>query len=254
MSSDLSRRQLMTMLGLGAAGFVLGPSLSAFAREPAVATPSPNDPSLQGAGFFTFALGEATVSVISDGGFVMKPAEVFAGTSESDLKAAGDETHVSLDGFAGQINTLLVRHGNDVILIDTGAGRAFGPTAGFLLTNLAHAGVKPADITQVVLSHAHPDHAGGLLTAEGKPAFPRAKVILNQKEHDFWTSDDPKLPNCKAPAELQAMMVDTAKKNLGGVKSAIELAKPGDSIAGIIKLVEAYGHTPRPRRARGRHG
>lgn len=240
--SQLSRRQLIHSIGLGAAGFVLGPSLSALARQPAASASS--DPSLQGAGFFSFPLGEATVSIVSDGGFVMKPTEVFGDVPKGDLEAAAKETHVSLDGFPGQVNCVLVRRGNDVVLIDTGAGRAFGPTAGYLLTNLSRAGVRPADVTHVVLSHAHPDHAGGLLSDDGKPVFTRAKVIVNKDEHDFWMGENPKLSNSKAPEELQQMMVTSAKKNLGGVKSQLELAKPGDRVAGVVTLVEAYGHTP----------
>jgi glyoxylase-like metal-dependent hydrolase (beta-lactamase superfamily II) len=70
------------------------------------------------------------------------------------------------------------------ILIDTGAG-PLSPTCGTLAQNLA--AVVPLDsIEMVFLTHAHPDHIGGLLLPDGNPAFPNAEVWLSGREWDYW--------------------------------------------------------------------
>ena len=109
-------------------------------------------------------------SVIGQG---QTPAEVAA-----VLKAAGQPTdHITL-----AIDALLVKTGDRVVLIDTG----MGPKAqGVLMGSLAKAGVTPDQITDVLITHSHPDHIGGLLTADGTPAFPKAVVRMTDAE---WAS------------------------------------------------------------------
>ncbi len=91
------------------------------------------------------------------------------------LKAAGQPTdHIPLS-----IDALLVKTGNRVVLIDTG----MGPKAhGVLIESLAKAGVKPDQITDVLITHSHPDHIGGLLTADGASAFPKAVIRMTDTE------------------------------------------------------------------------
>ena len=101
------------------------------------------------------------------------PAEV-----ATVLKAAGQPTdHITL-----AIDALLVKTGDRIVLIDTG----MGPKAhGVLMGSLAKAGVTPDQVTDVLITHSHPDHIGGLLTADGKPAFPKAVVRMTDAE---WAS------------------------------------------------------------------
>jgi glyoxylase-like metal-dependent hydrolase (beta-lactamase superfamily II) len=80
------------------------------------------------------------------------------------LKSGGAPT----DHFEFSIQPLLVRAGNRVLLFDTGAGTNFGPIAGALPQSMQAAGVDPASVTDIFISHVHGDHIGGLLT----PAMP----------------------------------------------------------------------------------
>lgn len=86
------------------------------------------------------------------------------------------------------INCYLVRGRGRTILIDAGAG-GFKQWGGKLKANLALAGVQPADIDTVLLTHAHPDHVGGLLDASGEAAFPDAELVVHQREVSFWKDD-----------------------------------------------------------------
>lgn len=91
------------------------------------------------------------------------------------LKAAGQPT----DQITLSIDALLVKAGDHLVLIDTG----MGPKAhGVLIESLARAGFTPDQVTDVLITHSHPDHIGGLLTADGKPAFPNALVRLTDTE------------------------------------------------------------------------
>lgn len=97
------------------------------------------------------------------------------------LTAAGQPA----DGLALSIHPLLVKDGDRTVLIDAGAGAAFGDKAGKLGSSLAEAGIDPATITDVLISHGHPDHVGGLVTADGALTYPNATIRMSEAE---WAS------------------------------------------------------------------
>ncbi|MGO4264077.1 MBL fold metallo-hydrolase, partial [Lysobacter sp. TAB13] len=100
------------------------------------------------------------------------------------------------------VNAFVVNTRERTYLVDTGTGlnMAFGPTMGRAEGNLRAAGIDPAQVDAVILTHAHPDHAEGLLTAEKTARFPNAEVIINETEHAFW-HDEGVL--AQAPAEAK---------------------------------------------------
>ena len=86
--------------------------------------------------------------------------------------------------------TLLRAHGRTV-LVDTGVGgpsspaMSWYPAAGRLMGALAESGTSPAEVEVVVLTHVHDDHIGGTMTAEGAPAFPNARYVVNRIDRDW---------------------------------------------------------------------
>lgn len=133
------------------------------------------------------------------------------------LAAAGQPT----DPITLDIHPLLVRAGARVMLFDTGLGAGKGQ----LMQSLAAAGVDPASITDVFISHAHPDHVGGL-TANGALAFPNAAIRLSQAE---WAS-------MRANPELKALV--------GAITPKVQTFAPGDEPAPGVKAQDTSGHTP----------
>ncbi len=197
-------------------------------------------PVLAAAPPYRFKQGAFDISVFSDG-FLTLPGGVFAPDANPQQVA---DLVTRLGGKAGnvqaQANIPLIRTGNDLILVDIGSGGNFQPSAGKLRANLIAAGVDPASITKVVLTHAHPDHAGGMLLADGTLAFPNASYYVGAAEWDFWMDPD---FNKKMPAMMHAFG-DGAKRDLGAVKDRVTMLKAGDDIVTGLRAISTFGHTP----------
>ena len=89
---------------------------------------------------------------------------------------------------AVHINCYVVRGAGRTILIDAGAG-GIKQWGGRLIRNLSLAGVEPGDIDTILLTHAHPDHVGGLVDSAGHIIFPNAELVVHQRELAFWQDD-----------------------------------------------------------------
>ncbi|MCJ9728673.1 MBL fold metallo-hydrolase [Bradyrhizobium sp. PRIMUS42] len=87
------------------------------------------------------------------------------------------------------VSAYLVEGHGKTILFDGGGGGING-WRGRLHTALAAANVDPRQINQISLTHAHPDHIGGLVSATpSAPLFPNAELVLHEKEFKFWSDD-----------------------------------------------------------------
>ncbi len=138
------------------------------------------------------------------------------------------------------VNAFLVDTGKHRLLVDAGGVAAWG--IGHLAERLRKAGVPPDSIDGVLLTHLHGDHIGGLLTAEGKRAFPRAQVRLAQAEHDYWLdpATELQLGESRKPA-LQAIKAMVAVYQEAGAYrpfAASEAPFPG------VTAIPTPGHTP----------
>lgn len=140
---------------------------------------------------------------------------------------------------------LLVRTAGGLALIDTGAGAAlaeeFAEPIGKLPEAFATAQVAPQDIALVVLSHAHPDHIGGLTTANGsrrRLAFPHARHIISRNEFEYWTSG-------RVPGDF-AWMGELARQHLLAVDRAgmLDLVEGEQEVTPGVRVIPAPGHTP----------
>ncbi len=101
----------------------------------------------------------------------------------------------------GSINAFLVNTGTKLILIDSGAGTLYGACCGHLMNNLRAAGYQPEQVDEVLLTHLHADHVGGIAPG-GKMAFPNAVVRASKLDADYWLDD---ANENAAPAFLRPM-------------------------------------------------
>src|SRR5205823_7147274 len=129
---------------------------------------------------YALRIGEIDVMVVSDGVLTL-PGAMLAHNAEPAVRAAWlNDNFLPPDAFDWALNVVVVRSGGQTILIDAGMGAEFPlPRAGQLVKRLKAAGIDLASVTDVVLTHMHMDHIGGLLVDGVKdrlrpePADPR---------------------------------------------------------------------------------
>ena len=172
-----------------------------------------------------FNIGKLTAFALHDSDFAVdNDGSVFAIDGTTDevaklLKAAGAPPDV----IRLSVNVLLVKLKDHVVLIDTG----LGPKAqGVLMQSLRKAGASAGDITDILITHVHGDHVGGLATADGTPAFPKAKVRMSSAEWVFMQSQSDLAPLVKT------------------ISAQVQTFEPGTVVAPGITAVAINGHTP----------
>lgn len=210
-------------------------------REPAPAEPAEPAPAAQSepASPGTIRIGELSGIALRDGGLEFPNDNKILGVGKTPEEVAAVLTAAGLptDKLNLTISPLLVKATDRTLLFDTGAGTNFGPNGGGLTQSLAEAGIQAEQITDVFISHAHGDHIGGVIDAEGALAFPNATIHLSAPEWQF----------------LKGMKQEMAK-NTGNPRHAemitaispkVRPFEPGaELIPGVVKAVPITGHTP----------
>jgi len=137
---------------------------------------------------YTRTVGDLEITTILDG-YIPFEFGVFRGIeqAEYDEELRNDFIDPGKPLNVG-ITAHLVREGNRLMLIDAGAAGAFGPTAGRLQSALAGLGVDMTSITDLLITHLHPDHVAGAMV-DSQAAFPNAALHVNRTEVEFWTSE-----------------------------------------------------------------
>lgn len=187
-----------------------------------------------------FAVGDGEIAVISDGNLVLPAAYIFPDTQETERSTALAAHGLPTDTVLPDCNVVLLRRGSRVVLFDVGSGPNFMPSAGKLLENLAAVDVDPAKITDVVFTHAHPDHLWGLTNEFDELVFPSATYRMSQIEWDYWM-DSTTLG--KTPEDRKAFVVG-AQSRFPLIKDKVELFKAGAEILPGIEAIGTPGHTP----------
>ena len=232
------------MLNMSRRDFVVSTSLAAalglnarLAVSPAFAqkTADPLKP------FVTYKVGAAEVTAIYDGIWEKPHDPAFiANASVEDVKAAMVKAGLPADFVSIPFTVVVVKTGGKTILCDSGTGGQVQPTAGKLMANMTAAGIDPAKIDTILISHFHPDHIFGLMEKEtNKPVYPNVEIIVSDVEYKFWT--DPavidRLPEARKGLARRIQAVFPTWKNVRQVEGEPEVA-PG------IRFVSAPGHTP----------
>ncbi|SEN14004.1 MBL fold metallo-hydrolase [Halomonas caseinilytica] len=164
--------------------------LSLVASGPVFATThlAPNDsPGIvqQGADTYAVMVGDVRVTALSDGTVPQDLHKLLHGITNEKIDAMLARAYLA-NPVEVSINAFLLEMGNRLVLVDTGVGPLFGPGLGNqLIDSLRAAGVEPEQITDVLLTHVHSDHMGGL-TKGGQIIFPNATVHVGKPDVDFF--------------------------------------------------------------------
>ena len=228
----LARRGLIAGGSLVAAGGLMGPGMHAAEAKMQM-------PDSQAPYFYRFSLGDARATVVSDGPLRLgDPAGAFLGLSKEEMSRQLSDNFLPTNNVVLEQNILVVTIGAKTVLFDTGMGsvKAFGPTTGRLMSTLKAAGINPAAVDAIVLSHAHLDHCGGIMADRGKRNFPNAQIYISQADYDYWTNE------ATVGAKLKTLY-DQAHKNLSPNRDRIHFVKDHEEFLPGITALATPGHT-----------
>lgn len=197
-------------------------------------------------GFYRYAVGDAQIMPISDGAVTMPlPDGLVKNASTAEINAALRAAFLPEDKFTIHFTPVVIRTGGKTVLIDTGNGEAaFAASKGAVgrfATNLKAAGYEAGAIDVVVISHFHGDHVNGLLTADGKPAFPNAEVLVPEPEWAFWMDDG---AMGRAEGRVKENFANCRRVFTTGLGGQVRKYACDEEVATGLRAVAAPGHTP----------
>ena len=189
----------------------------------------------------SFRLGDSEIIVLSDGGLSLPASTLASNVPEAEraafLQANGDDPNTR----ASALNITLIRKGDALVLVDTGAGMNFFETAGQLADSFEEAGIDREAVTHVVLTHAHPDHVWGIIDDfDETERFPNAAYLIGAAEWDFWMDPDFISGN---PEVLHSFALG-AQRNLGAVAEKTERVGADHAVVPGVTMIATPGHTP----------
>ena len=200
-------------------------------------------------GFTRFPHGSMRCTVVSDGILTLGSARgVFPNADPDQIDELLVRHYLPTNVVHGNQNVLVVDVDGTLVMFDSGVGtdpalgvKEFGGDTGLTIPNLRAAGIEPAQIDVIALTHAHPDHAWGLADADGKRLFPNAKIAVGRADFDYWT-DLSRVPD--APSEHQRAQIIGAHKNLTAYSGDLILLDGGETLVPGIRAIATPGHTP----------
>lgn len=220
--------------------------LKAAAAAPALALPaSPILASISGPGargnppYFRFTLGSASITIVSDGHLGLGVDGIASNASEEEVVAFLKAHRLSTTQNYSHTNHVVIETGGNVVLVDVGSGNRFLPTAGRLMANLEAAGIDPASITHVVMTHAHPDHIWGIRDDFDEPIIPDAEYTIGAGEYDWWMQDG---LASSVPVEMQQFVVG-AVNSLSADGLEWTMAADGHEVVPGVRMISTPGHT-----------
>lgn len=210
--------------------------------------PSPTSDSKPN-GFKRFSVEDLELTILTDGYIRQSPVYPFVAplAKPDEVKVLLEAAFRPTDSIDLAMNVLVVKSKDRLILLDTGLAVFAGPTQGYLPKSLAGAGFKAANFTDVILSHAHTDHIGGLVDKQNKLVFSNAAIHIAKVEYDFWQQAT-LMDFRKSPAY---QMQDFVRQTIRDIQRVLSHLAPkpkfidtGKELHGIFSFELAPGHTP----------
>jgi glyoxylase-like metal-dependent hydrolase (beta-lactamase superfamily II) len=194
---------------------------------------------------YALRVGEIEVLVLSDG-ILTPPSESMATNADPAVRGAWlDNMFLSREAFDWALNEVVVRSGGRTILIDSGLGEEYPdfPRAGQWGHRLEAAGVDLESVTDVVLTHLHFDHVGGLLVDGVKERLRRdLRIHVAAAEIKFWGAPD--FSRTGMPPALADLARRASKEFLEKYGSYLRPFDEEHEVAPGVVVARTGGHTP----------
>jgi glyoxylase-like metal-dependent hydrolase (beta-lactamase superfamily II) len=230
------RRLFATAAAAGAAG-----ALAQLATYPAAA----GAPASKGTGIYRYKFGGYEITQLMDGALTFPvPDNFIVNVSKDRAIKAAEAAYMPVGKVTVPFSPMIVNTGKKLVAIDAGYGLgAFAARKGVIgqaRGNMAAAGIDPATVDIVVISHFHVDQIGGLKNADGSLAFPKAEIKVPAIEWAFWTDES----NAANANPFNRSQFPHVKKILAGLADKVTKYEDGTEVAPGITAIHTPGHTP----------
>ncbi|WP_440409054.1 MBL fold metallo-hydrolase [Neorhizobium petrolearium] len=186
------------------------------------------------------SMGDSELITVSDGTLTLPMGFLFPDVPKDELQSFLIAQNMPTDALHPGCNVTLLRQKERLAIFDVGSGANFMPSAGMLIDNLAAADIDPDSVTDVVFTHAHPDHLWGVTDDLDELVFANARYHIGQAEWDFWSS--PNALQTVSP-DRQTFVVG-AQNRFAALTDRIAFLKPGREILSGVEVIDTAGHTP----------
>ena len=194
---------------------------------------------------YALKVGKIDVMVVSDG-VLSLPGAMLGHNVDPAVRAAWlEDMFLPADVLEWALNVVVVRSGGRTILVDAGMGAEFPdlPRAGRTVHRLEAAGVDLASVPDVVLTHMHMDHVGGLLVDGVRERLrPDLRIHVAAAETRFWESPD--FSHVSMPPGFPDALRRTAKRFLHEYQSQLRTFEEKHEVAPGVLVTRTGGHTP----------
>lgn len=194
---------------------------------------------------YALKIGEIDVLVVSDGILPLPTETMSTNIDRATRQEWFEHMFVGPDAYDWALNVMAIRAGDQTILVDAGLGGQFPgfPRAGHVPSRLAAAGIDLGSVTDVILTHMHMDHVGGLLVDDVKKQLrPDLRIHVAAAEVDFWKAPD--FSRTEMPAPVPEVLRSTATQFLTEYSSRLRTFDREYEVAPGVVVERTGGHTP----------
>lgn len=194
---------------------------------------------------YALRIGDIDALVVSDGVLPLPTATMATNADPADLADWLSHMFMPPDAFDWPLNVMVARSGDQTILIDAGLGGQFPgfPRAGQFPQRLASAGIPLESVTDVIITHMHMDHVGGLLVAGVKERLrPDVRIHVSATEVAFWTSPD--FTRTVMPKPVPDVLRSTATAFYDEYRDRLCIFEDRHEVAPGVIVRLTGGHTP----------
>ncbi len=137
--------------------------------------------------FHRFKVGDIEVTTVFDGAMLREHSPGFVkNASTEEIKASLRAAGLPDAQLPNSYTITIVKVGDRTVMFDSGNGAGRSRDIGLLKANMKAAGIDPASLTAIAVTHFHPDHIYGLYAKDDAPDYADIEIVVPDTEYAFW--------------------------------------------------------------------